>query len=717
MYSNYFSNSFIYQSSKVPLSTKRSFSKPKQSLFSNNYHTHISSQSTPFCKKCGSIFHISEYNTKTTTSLKPKYLNYKPEISQLETFKHLQKQIQLQTFPEFHLTNDKNINTIRKRMITRMRKYKDKSKMSRSSLYLGIFLMDILIIKDKAFSFHKIEPLAIGSYRISMKYIEMNITITSIKQFQLNFENASVYSCEQISKLEGNILKKLNYKLDYISFFHVIQLLLINGIVFNSDNISDKTTSIYFLVHQICDIVLENGLHYLKYNPLLIACAIIALARKLSDQDKWPVIFNELYFVNESTFHNEYEFVYEIYMSKTQMVKVTPKIKITRNAVYNTNNNLYKMKHNGFFNSNNCNVNMHNNQLLKKIFNNRKMFSKSMEMTHDLSSARNASTNQRSKSKVDNNNNNNHSHTGLRKTCSKDNSKESNHNKDNNRRLSDNFRHYIKIDNVNRSNNIKVCSAKKEEKQSSSVERYSYNIRKIKYNNNTHIKSTGSSHSHSRAGNNHYHSNNNIYHFHMSSNIKDNKIFYNNNINHINDSTSNNGKEHFSSLNSSYCTATETVNGIANNSMKIYNKKSNSISNHKNIQDYRTKLISSSKRIKNKKSGVNNIPYPINFSQSFHKKTNNETHNNTNDILNHKTNHDNNIYSNDKKDVLKGKIDIIEEMAINKLQLISNKVKRITKKQTSLSTQRLAQINNGNKKNINERKRRRIRDIFYPERK
>ena len=44
------------------------------------------------------------------------------------------------------------------------------------------------------------------------------------------------------------------------------------------------------------------------------------------------------------------------------MVKVTPKIKITRNAVYNTNNNLYKMKHNGFFNSNNCNVNMHNNK-------------------------------------------------------------------------------------------------------------------------------------------------------------------------------------------------------------------------------------------------------------------------------------------------------------------------------------------------------------------
>ena len=672
MLTSHLSNSFIYQSSKIPLSTKRSNSQTKQPLIMIQ-HIHISSQYSPLCRQCGGIFFNSESKNQKIISLKPKCLNYIPEISQFETLDQLKRQIYSQQLPEYVHNKDMDINALRKKMIVRIHNFKNKLKMNRSSMYLGILLMDILIAKEKAISFHKIEQFGMGAYILAMKYIELTITITSIKQFQFTFENASEYSCEHIRKMETNVLKKLNYKLNYISFFNVIQFFLMNGIVFTVDTITEKYTSIYFLVEQICDIILENGLYYLNYNPILLACAIIALARQLSHHEKWPTIFNELYSVDELSFQNEFEFIYEIYMRKTQMVELNQKNKITRNTTLNSKNNLYKMKDKGFFNSNNCNF--HNNSnFLKKIFDNRKLLSKSMDTTHNLSTARNASAKPKNKNNL---NNNYINHNGLRNTNSKEHIKDNKHN----RRLSDNIRQFINIDCISQSN-IRVNSVKKEP---SRVEKPS-NLQKINKKINNHVKSTCNIHRHSRAGKNDY-NNNHI--------IKENKQLYNSNA----------GKEYFS-LNSSYCTATETI--INYHSTKIQNKKSNSIINHENIHDYKSKNTNDSTKIQNQKNGTNVISYPINVDQSFHKQLNNNNKNNHN---NNKINQDY-IYLTNKKNDFKRKIDIIEEMTLNKLSFISNRGKKIYEKQNSFSTQKIIQIK-GNNKYMNRRHNKKNIDLYY----
>ena len=59
MLTSHLSNSFIYQSSKIPLSTKRSNSQIKQPLIATQ-HLHISSQYSPLCRQCGGIFFNSE---------------------------------------------------------------------------------------------------------------------------------------------------------------------------------------------------------------------------------------------------------------------------------------------------------------------------------------------------------------------------------------------------------------------------------------------------------------------------------------------------------------------------------------------------------------------------------------------------------------------------------------------------------------------------------
>ena len=156
MLTSHLSNSFIYQTSKIPLSTKRSNSQTKQPLILNQ-HLHVSSQYSPLCTKCGGIFFISEHKAQKIISLKPKCLNYLPEPSQSETLDQLKKQIHSQQLPEYIHNKDMDINSLRKKMIARMHKFKNKLKMNCSSVYLGTLLMDILITKEKAIFFHKIE--------------------------------------------------------------------------------------------------------------------------------------------------------------------------------------------------------------------------------------------------------------------------------------------------------------------------------------------------------------------------------------------------------------------------------------------------------------------------------------------------------------------------------------------------------------------------------
>ena len=730
MSSNYITNSFIYQTTKAPLSTKRSSSKQQIFILSNN-HTHMLSQNTPLCKICGSIFKIPENDTSSSsiTSLKPTNLNYPPEISQYEIMEQFHKESKQQTIPQLNINNEKEINMFRKTMITKMRNFQLEFEMNDFSFYLGVFLMDTLILKEKPTTFHKIEQIGTATYLIAMKYTELNICIPSIKQYQHTFCNESGFSYEHLKCMEVNIMKQLNYKLNFISFFNVVQFFLMNGIVFTNDKNTDQSYErVYSLVRTICKYIIEHGLQYFIYNQVYIACAIIAFSRKLSEQEKWPSIFVELYHINESDFQSEFEFVNESYLKKVQITKMNKKTKITRNSNRNLNNNLYKVKNKGFFHSNN--TNKRRNQPLKKIFTNKKIVSRSMEMTSDISTARNSSSNQKS-----NNKSKRHSHTSFRKIVSKEDLKGNKRCDQERRCLSNNRNDHFRINHINNNKNkIRVCSAKKDinEYYLSRAEKISHNIRKLEYNSNSNtgntykIKSTYSR-SHSRAvKTNQYNSNSNSnsnsyrnYYSHITGGVRNN-----NTIIHVrNHSTNHNNikiKEHLS-MNSSYCTVTETMNinnHNSNNIDKVYIKKTNSNNIHKDIQDYRSKVINSSKQSQNHKPNANEIQYLSNVSQSFHNKINNESNNNNNnnnDIIICKVN--NEKQHSNIQDMIKRKINIMEEIAINKLSRVSNKAKHIIKKQASFSKQKHVQINNGKHKYINEKQIRKIRELMSAKKK
>ena len=619
----YLSNSFLLQNTKSISSTKRSASKSKINPLN---HSHLLSPSSPFCSSCGSLYYLPESSSLVTSSIKPPNLYYTPEVPPYEFLSQMRTSIEEQEIPYVPTSYDTNIDGIRKKIITRMRNYTQKFKMSITTLYLAVYIMDMIILKDKVISQHKIEQIAIGAEIISMKYLDLYMNIAGIKQFQLSFEGASFYSCEQIRKFEISCIKKVSYKLNYVTFLNVIQFFLMNGIILSTDilNNSKPNMSIYFLIYQISDMIIENGIDYIQYDPFLLSCAILSLSRQVSKFDKWPNVFVQLYHISEEEFENEFSFVNEIYIKKTQM-KV--KIKITRNASCNISNNLNKLKNKGFFNSNNCNINyINNNKFLKKIFNSRKIVSRSMEMTRDISSIRYGSANS--------------SHHPHNQNIVIPSGKGS-------------------ISRVN----VRLCH---KGDISTSVDN-----KKRKKRNSSSNKSRTSNKKKSKAQS------------------KDNKEI---------------------SINLSYRTITETC--------PFSKGKNKSSSKAHHIDEYKNKITNNIKinnisSVDSGKSKKNSVPNPYLFSKSFNNKNKNRNKgkNTSHEENSDKKNHNIKNVDTMKKNILRRKsIDIIDELTMNKLNLLAklpNESKRI-KRQSSFSSQK---IQNGNN-NYALRQKRKISEIL-----
>ena len=393
-------------------------------------HIHKISLSSPFCLTCGSIYKYESLSLKIFSSIKPNYLFYKSEISILKIISNLRNlcNIEKNNFiinSNFKLTQ--SLISIRKKTVNKMKNYIKKSKYSNSCLFLSVFFFDYIILNERINLIHKLEQIAIGCIILGIKFIENINYICNLKHLQYLYEGASSFSREQLKKFEINSLLKLNYHLQKISFYEIIHFFLINGILFNSDlnNNNNKKINfkVYFLVLQICDIIIENDINYCHFNQFELACAVISFARKLCKyKNIWPEILMELYKIKFEEFEEQFIFVENLYINKTQIVNSNTK----RNISYNSSLGKINLKNNGvgnsFFysinskdkkylnnkiNNNNCSNNKYiQNQKLFKNY--KRLMSQSMDMTRETNnfySLRGYSSNKKHNNSLVNNKN------------------------------------------------------------------------------------------------------------------------------------------------------------------------------------------------------------------------------------------------------------------------------------------------------------------------
>ena len=93
-----------------------------------------------------------------------------------------------------------------------------------------------------------------------------------------------------------------------------MELLLLNGIIFSTDNIKNETSQkIYNLMFTTLEKIILMSNEYVKYNPLHLCCCIAAYCRESYKIEKWPKILSKVFDVTQKHFDHIYKEFFSIY--------------------------------------------------------------------------------------------------------------------------------------------------------------------------------------------------------------------------------------------------------------------------------------------------------------------------------------------------------------------------------------------------------------------
>ena len=383
----------IIKKNKIPrekIIQNNHYLKQKQKSITN-FHQHIQSNLSPFCKICGSINYINIETNKIIETIKPHNYYYSPEFSITSMIKNLKNKTSLEFSTIFSEFKGKKINSnllsIRNKIINRFIDYSKKILISKNTIFLTIILMDVIILKKNINVKKKMEQISLGCYFLSVKFLDLALNSFGIREYQYTHEIAFSYSLEQIRKIEVNCLINVQYNLGITNFINVLQIFLANGILLKKDtkmiNTEQSLKNIYFLINKISENLIFKDMKYIQYNQFNMACAILYLSRNISKLDPWPKIFVDLYNIIFDDFLEEYNYVNNFYENniliqnlgnkKRQRNNSTCKNinmkRISFNSTFNNNSNKTLIQNGNISNKANniINENINNNVLNKKI--------------------------------------------------------------------------------------------------------------------------------------------------------------------------------------------------------------------------------------------------------------------------------------------------------------------------------------------------------------
>ena len=256
-------------------------------------------------------------NPINTYSLKPISLIIPQDINVKEILKNMMKKLNFggDKFYQYKKLTQSEI-TNRKTMIESMKKFLIENRIKCSVLYSTIFLFDILINKNKNKEL-SYEELALGALILSVKFSnEHNLFKSNKKNI---FFNNNEYSFSESAEIEIICIKLLEYKLDFYHPIHFMEFLLLNGIIFNTDQINtEESYKVYSSALNILEYIMILNNKYLKFHPFFISCSIVSLCRENSNLEIWPYILSHVFNIQFSMFKDVFNFVSVSYKSKNR---------------------------------------------------------------------------------------------------------------------------------------------------------------------------------------------------------------------------------------------------------------------------------------------------------------------------------------------------------------------------------------------------------------
>ena len=229
------------------------------------------------------------YSVKPVFCIIPRDLNLKDIFIQLthSTFMlYNENKIYIKLSKEQIIKRKYIIESIKRFIVNHQIKYK--------ILYNIIYLFDILICyNDKIKIISGLEKLGMGSAILMIKFIREEFMMIPLNKFQSLYEN-NEYTINQLQEIEVICLKLIDYYMNFPTPLSFMELLLLNGVVFSTDNIKDEIShKIYNMIFIILEKIMLMSNEYIKYNPLYLSCCIVAYCREYYDIEKWPKYYQE----------------------------------------------------------------------------------------------------------------------------------------------------------------------------------------------------------------------------------------------------------------------------------------------------------------------------------------------------------------------------------------------------------------------------------------
>ena len=273
---------------------------------------------------------------KSSKSIIPKDLNLEKIFS-----------IMLKTSLDFNimysnLTSTVNIdNFSRKKIFRKIREYFISNLIEYKIYFKTILLFDIISIENENLKLlSNFEEISLGALMLSIKFNYDENKMFSMKKF-LKFYGEQNYTLNDIIEIERKTLKIVNYFLNYTTPMCFLEFFILNGIIYNIDNLSEGDYhKIYAKTENVLEKIMEESNNYLKYNFFYLACSVVSYCRQIFHLARWPFMLKRVFSVSFSNFQN----VYNAYFSFREREKEIKTYNNTKNGYNCTTYNCHLNK-------------------------------------------------------------------------------------------------------------------------------------------------------------------------------------------------------------------------------------------------------------------------------------------------------------------------------------------------------------------------------------
>ena len=263
----------------------------KSQICSTDQHFQTSKKRAPillYCILCSSIALVSEART-ALTPVRPLSYKFTNEIDLMEM-----------SFTVGNYNRKKEYLKIRQKIIREMKMISMKYSLENQTFFLSVAYLDKICEKINLFNYDEIKGVSVFCLILASKFYETSCVGMQIEN-DYKDKLSSNYKSDEIY-----ILQLLDYKLNIVTVYNILNQIKSVGFVFQRENLPQKKVNVlYSQVDKMVMAFIENK-SFIDFTPKQVAFAIIGFLRGTFNLESFSLPLKLVYNLNTNNFDDLY---------------------------------------------------------------------------------------------------------------------------------------------------------------------------------------------------------------------------------------------------------------------------------------------------------------------------------------------------------------------------------------------------------------------------